>query len=416
MCAVGIERIGMYWPGLCMRTRDLALERGIPIEKVINGLGVHSFAVPCPFEDAVTMAACALEDMFDYPEGGQKGGSDNLATSLEEVGRLVVATESATDCSKPVAAWLHGLFPFRSDCEVFDVKFACLGGVYALIDALRFVQASAQKAVVVMADVAIYGRGGSAEMTQGAGACALLISSSPDLLAIDVDVTGTYTRDTNEFHRPLHQFEAVVKGRKSVQCYFEALAAIFDYQEKAGKGSLFGASGGFDALVFHTPYPALPLKALDRVLEREGVGSDTAAKLRGALEYSLAPARLAGNSYTASVFLALASLLAYWPGATRGCRIGMFHYGSGSSAKFVAGTVNCPPESSARLAGRLDALNYLHPLTVDEMEAILYERILPWKELPVPGSPWRISAIDDWGYRSYARLRPALTPVSASRR
>jgi hypothetical protein len=86
------------------------------------------------------------------------------------------------------------------------------------------------------------------------------------------------------------------------------------------------------ALCFHTPVPRLVEKALYCT-----PGYTSTQKI--ALQQSLAYPRKIGNSYTASLFVALLSLLEQSDTNLSGSSIGLFSYGSGSCADFFTGVV-----------------------------------------------------------------------------
>lgn len=432
--SVGIDRMGMAFPGWRVSCRELAEARGVDADKVLLGLGVESFAVPMPWQDAVTLAADALDDLVAQ------------GTDLGALGRIVVATESALDGSKPIAAWLHGMFGLDGECEAFDVKFACVGGNYALFDTLRFVASTGLPAVVVATDIALYGRDGSAECTQGAGAVALLVTREPGFLAIEPECVTTCTRDEDDFFRPFGRLTAVVRGRRSVDCYLSALSAVDRYRQRFCPEGLL--HGGLDRIVFHAPYPGLPRKALARLLAREAVDESTGARLCEGVEWSVLPCRRIGNVYTASVFLALAGLAAgmrqgagggepgvrgtsgvgagggeeVFPpvrssctamgtegrgaaaeGAQRvaGTRVGVYTYGSGSGSRFFVGEMRDAGAAVEHLAARLAVLPALPLLSIAAMEAAFYERRVPAGVEPGPG--WAVACEDETGYRRYVR-------------
>src|SRR5690606_11086267 len=75
-------------------------------------------------------------------------------------------------------------------------KQACLGGMYDLKGALRYVGSDGadRVAIVVAADIAEYSRGSSGEPTQGAGAAAILLERGPTLLTIDLKSSASASR------------------------------------------------------------------------------------------------------------------------------------------------------------------------------------------------------------------------------
>jgi hydroxymethylglutaryl-CoA synthase len=391
---VGIEQIGFYVPSYCMPAVLLAERRRQNPEKIRLGLGIESFSVPLPFEDAVTLAANAAEHLFSAGDVARK-----------DISRVAVATESSMDNSKPVAAWLHGMLGLREDCEAFDVKFACVGGMYALLDALRFSAAGGGKVLVVTTDISLYGPVGSAEFTQGAGAVALVVSDRPDVLSLDVDPTGTYTRDESDFYRPFGRMEAVVHGAYSVECYLRSLRAIQDYQRKAGMEHLFEGPRALSSLIFHTPYPRLPLKALAQVLRWNPVPSEVEEHLLGVLGVARRAGSRIGNPYTAAVLFALCGVIDGMGESLVGSRVGIFTYGSGSGAKFVVGTMGEKVAKLSHVISRYVELFSLYPLSVEEYEALLLRREMPWSAPPVPFRGWKLANVDSMGYRTYEKER-----------
>ncbi len=393
---VGIEQIGVYWPSCCVRTEDLAPVRNQDGGKIQNGLGIDSFAVPAPFEDAVSMGANACLHLLRNYKG-----------SKEEIGRIVVGTESAMDSAKPIAAYLHQLLDLPATCEAFDVKFACVAGTYALLDALRYSRATGRKALVVTTDISIYGPdAGSAEFTQGAGSVALM--------AINPDETGTFTRDEPDFYRPFGRIEAVVNGKYSVECYLRALAAVDDYCNLT-HASLFSSrdpKGGVETMIFHVPYPGLPRKALDRVLTAHPVDDDKKARLHENLKSALKAGSRLGNAYTASLFFCLTGVMVEKGRAGVGKRIGLYSYGSGSGSKFLVGTLGEGVGTDLEhLREAYRQLDHLIPLQVADYERYFFRKELPWAELPYTYTGFAIESIDETGYRRY-NYRPENKPES----
>ncbi len=392
----GIDGIGVYFPDYCVKAETLAPVRGEDPEKIIRGLGIRSFAVPTPFEDAVTMAANAADDLLaDRPE------------VVGQIRRVVVATESALDSSKPLAAYLHGMLGLHEECEAYDIKFACVAGMYALFDALRFVQATKRYALVLVSDISMYGpQAGSAEFTQGAGAVALLVGPNPGILELDPDASGTFTRDENDFYRPFGRREAVVQGRYSVDCYLRALSSVESYKSVMGMDNLFdGPDGPLETVIFHSPYPKLPLKALRRLFESNPVAEERKRELELRLHEALRGARALGNTYTASVFFSLAGILQSRAGTLSGTNLGIYTYGSGSGSKFTVGRFCDPLPALSRLRTHCTRLDNLVSLSVEEYEEMFLQGRLPFESLPVPYRGWKLDKEDDTGYRWYTKER-----------
>lgn len=328
---VGIDQIGVYIPRHTLPLDRLAAARGVPPEKISVGLGALAMAVPAPWEDTVTLGANAAARAL------RAGG-----IAPDEIGLLVVGTETAVDHAKPASIFLHELLGLSSRCRTFELKHACYGGTAGVMMAVDWVRSGAargRKALVVATDIARYDVGSSAEFTQGAGAAALVVGASPRLLAID-PLTGVYANNVWDFWRPLDRREALVDGKFSVDCYLDALAgALADYRS--------GAAPVLDrmaALLYHTPFPKMAQKAHRRLVEceRPGLDADAVATLADRTYAELVEpwlwlARQAGNTYTASLYLGLAWLAEQQGRRLEGRDVTLFSYGSGCQAELFSG-------------------------------------------------------------------------------
>jgi len=362
---VGLESLGVAVPPAYIELALLAEARGVAPGKYVEGLGVTRMAVPPLDEDTVTLAVRAGRMALEA-----------AGCSPDDVGMLVVGTETAVDHSKPVASFVQGLLGISTRCRVFETKHACYGGTAALLLAADWVRAGSAKgkrALVICSDIARYGLNTPGEPTQGAGAVALLVSDQPKLLALDAD-TGVYAKDVMDFWRPLYSKDAVVDGHYSVTCYLDALEGAYRaYQESAGDADGKPYSDRFAALVYHVPYGKMSRKAHRhlRTLDGDAEPDESFDRLVGA---SLTLPRQVGNLYTGSMYLALASLLTTSTEPLANRRIGLFSYGSGSCAELYSGVV--APEAQARVkALNLEALlERRRALTVAEYEETMRAR------------------------------------------
>jgi len=398
---VGIDAIGVHVPGYTLPLDDLARARGVPVEKVRIGLGAHEMAVAPPWEDAVTLGAnAALRLLAD--------GS----LAAEEVGLLLVATETAVDHAKPVGIFLHELLGLPASCRTVELKHACYGGTAGLVLAaswLRSGEAGGRKALVVATDIARYEVGSSAEFTQGAGAAALAVAEAPRLLALD-PASGVYARNVYDFWRPLDRREALVDGKFSVDCYLDALdGALADWRTRGGTAA--DLTTAVAALLYHTPFPKMAQKAHARLVAHElarlghsevDVDAEAARSFAALVEPSLGVSRLVGNTYTASLYLCLAWLLEREGRRLEGRRLGLFSYGSGCCAEFF--TARPVPGSAARAAriGAQALLQARRLLTVPEYEE--FARAGAGAERPAEGGAGfcHLAGIEDHK-RRYAR-------------
>ncbi len=203
---VGIDDMAFYVPKLFLNIRDLAEKRGIVPEKLTKGLGLEKMALPDAHEDAATMAAEAIFELFEK----------NPALDPRSVGRIFLGTESALDAAKPTATYAMAMVADRLEktwgkgvfrnCDALDMTFACAGAVDALQICLDWVRADRERtAIVVASDLAKYELNSSGEYTQGAGAVAMLLRWEPNLLIIN-DLWGTSTESVHDFFKPRRRF------------------------------------------------------------------------------------------------------------------------------------------------------------------------------------------------------------------
>ncbi len=392
---VGIDALGVYTPRLALSLEDLARARGIAPEKVTVGLGAHTMAVAPPWEDAVTLGASAAARAL------ARGG-----VAADEIGLLLLATETAVDHAKPASIFLHELLGLPTSCRTFELKHACYGGTAGLMVATEWLRSGAargRKALVVASDIARYDIGSSAELTQGAGAAALVVSEAPRLLRLD-PASGVYASQVYDFWRPLDRREALVDGKFSLDCYLTALdGALADYHRShaghagatrdAGAGSGGSAHEREDAagapladrlaaFLYHTPFPKMAYKAHLRLMESEWrrwgraadlLGEAAERSYSGQVEPWLTMARQVGNTYTASLYLCLAWLAEQQGRALAGREIALFSYGSGCCAELFTGHLQPGCGEIAATIGAADLLRARRLLSVEEYEALSRE-------------------------------------------
>ncbi len=344
--SAGIDRLAAYVPQYALPLEELARARGVPPEKLTQGLGVEEMAVPAPCEDVVTLGATAGARVL------QAAGVDP-----REIGMLVVATETAVDHAKPVGIFIHELLGIGPRCRVYEVKHACYAGTAALMAAADWVRAGGprgRRALVIAADVARYPLGSPGEPTQGAGAVAMLVGRDPRALILGEE-TGVHARQVWDFWRPLDRREAVVDGKFSVECYLDALGAAFAAYRALERPALQRDEVLSDRLarvLYHTPFPKMAAKAHRRLLEVDlratharwtAAEADFERVVAESFAEQVAPGlgaiRRIGNAYTASLYLCLAGLLEAEGRRLGARRIGLFSYGSGSCAEFFGGLV-----------------------------------------------------------------------------
>ncbi len=239
---VGISGFAGYMPRYRVQLKDWCQWTGDNWDKVRAVVG-SSFRMRAPNENAYTMAATAVIRLIQQYD-----------LDPQQMGFLGLGTESSTDNSAGAviikgmvntALVKLGRSPISRACEVPEFKHACLGGVYALKAAARYLalDGHGRIAVVVCSDVAEYERATSGEATQGAGAVAMLIETNPRLLALELEISGSASDYRGpDFRKPFYRFMQqtpsafaqprdfpVFNGKYSTTCYIdEVLAAVRD--------------------------------------------------------------------------------------------------------------------------------------------------------------------------------------------
>lgn len=330
----GISNIAIYIPPLYLSHDDLADARSVPRDKFRIGLGNNNMAIVPRWEDTVTIAANAAE-MVIRDAGIEK----------DEIGLLVVSTETGVDQSKPVASFVQGLLGIGPRSRVYEIKHACYGGVPAIMNAVYWVKSGengGRKALVITSDVATYGFNTPGEPTQGAGSVALIISEETRLFHLLPSLNVFYSEDVFDFWRPNDHRVPIVDGKYSIECYLKALKfCAGELQEKVIRQTGRSLLDYFDYIIYHLPFARMSYKAhhylistlnpglseieLEELFE-ESFEKKVKPTLRGAKEV--------GNIYTGSVYMGLISLMDEKGKDLEGKTVGIFSYGSGCGAEF----------------------------------------------------------------------------------
>lgn len=378
--AIGIHDLSFSTTSLALSHAELSRHNGTDVAKYHQGIGQRSMSVPAADEDIVTMAAAAAAPIV------QRHGADRIRT-------LVFATETSIDQSKAAGIYVHSLLGLHPNVRVVELKQACYGGTAGLQFATALVHRDpTQQVLVIASDVSRYDLDSPGEATQGAAATALLVSADPAVVEIGRP-SGLFTSDVMDFWRPNYRSTALVKGKESVDAYLEAVVGAWrDYSDEGGL-----PLEEFAGFCYHQPYTRMAFKAHRHLLETCGVGLDDAS-VASAVAATTGYNETVGNSYTASMYLALASLL---EGDTdlSGQALGLFSYGSGSVAEFFAGRVRPGYREHLRGAAHQEAVGSRRAIDYGTYRE-LRERTLPtdggWHDLPhqTPG-PFRLAGLRD---------------------
>lgn len=267
----GISGFSLYLPPYRVNLKDWCGWTGEPWAKVGKVVG-RSFRMRGPEQDVYCLAANAVLRLIR-----------NYNVDPAKVGQLSLGTESSADNSAG-AVIVKGLVdeglremgctPLASACEVPEYKHACLGGVYALKGALRYVatDGAQRQAIVVCADIAEYARGSSGEPTQGAGAVAMLVEAEPKLLSVDLAAGGSASAyRVVDFRKPFTRYAGqrpgelgqlldvpVFNGRYSTTCYVDAVRNVMAQVLGRGDGAWADYYRQLDCVFMHRPYHRMP--------------------------------------------------------------------------------------------------------------------------------------------------------------
>jgi hydroxymethylglutaryl-CoA synthase len=174
-----------------------------------------------------------------------------------------------------------------------------------------------------------------------------------------------------------------VDGKYSTRVYLAALEETWrQYRETSGRGF-----ADLARYCYHLPFTRMAEKAHERLAKASGVPLAPAAaaeQIGDTLRYN----RIIGNSYAASLYVGLASLLDHSAADLTGARIGMYGYGSGCVAEFFSGVLQ--PGHRARL------LTEAHRQMMESRTALTYQQYEDIFNLPFP---------TDGGDHSFSRYR-----------
>ncbi len=317
----GIDLISFYSSNYYLDLKTLAAARGADYNKYAIGIGQEKMAIPPPDEDIITMAASAALPILQKIDP-------------KDIELVLFATESGIDQSKAGGLFAHRLLGLPSRCRSVELKEACYSGTAALQMAMAVVQRTGKKALILASDVARYELGSPGEPTQGCGAVAMLVTRDPRILAVDLE-SGMYTEDVMDFWRPNYRDQALVDGKYSTRVYLNALAETWkQYQELSGR-----SFADLYRFCYHLPFTRMAEKAHERLAKTSGQEKLSAKALQEQLGDTLHYNRITGNSYAASLYVGLASLLDHATEDLSGKRIGLFSYGSGCAAEFFSGVI-----------------------------------------------------------------------------
>lgn len=270
---LGISGFSSYFPPFRVQLQSWCDWTLADWDKTKNVVG-NSFRMVGDKENVYTMSANAvikLIQQYDidpssitYLALGTESSNDNSAGAIVIKGMVDEALISM------------GKNPLARNCEVPEFKHACLGSVYAIKSALRYLalDGANSKAIVVSADIAQYARGSTGEPTQGAGAVAMLLEENPKLLSLDLYHSGNSSAyRCLDFRKPMARFSGqtpqpnghlkdmpLFNGKYSTTCYLDATIQAFSHMFTKIDAEPGQYLRDLDTLFMHRPYQNMPLK------------------------------------------------------------------------------------------------------------------------------------------------------------
>lgn len=348
----GIDAISFYTSNYFLDLKTLGEARSVDFNKFYTGLGQERMAIPPPDEDIVTMAANAALPLVQ--------GQD-----ISDLETVLFATESGVDQSKAGGIFVHGLLDLPKRCRVVELKEACYGATAGLQLALAMVERNPEtKVLVIGTDIARYDLGSPGEPTQGCGAAAMMISANPRIMEIDKEA-GMFTDDVMDFWRPNYRDQAVVDGKYSTRVYLQSLLETWkQYAEKSGR-----TYQDIDRFCYHLPFTKIAVKAQERLAKLNGIKL-SAEEAETILNDSISYNRIMGNSYSASLYVGLNSLLDHSKDDLGGKRVGLYSYGSGCVAEYFSGVVQAGYRDYIRTDAHREMMDNRTELTFQQYEDI----------------------------------------------
>lgn len=367
---VGILAMEIYFPPTCVQQETLEVHDGVSKGKYTIGLGQDCMAFCTEVEDIISMSLTAVTSLLEKYQIDPK-----------QIGRLEVGSETVLDKSKSIKTFLMQIFEEygNTDIEGVDSTNACYGGTAALFNCVNWVESRSwdgRYGLVVCTDSAVYAEG-PARPTGGAAAIAMLVG--PDApFVFESELRGSHMAHAYDFYKPnLASEYPVVDGKLSQTCYLMAVDTCYKHfcsKYEKFEGKQFSINDA-NYVVFHSPYNKLVQKSFARLMYNDflrnasSISEDAKEKLAPFSNLSiddsyqsrdlekvsqqvaktlydekvqpttLIPKQI-GNTYTASLYSAFASLVHNKHSTLAGSRVIMFSYGSGLTASMFSLKLN----------------------------------------------------------------------------
>ncbi len=356
---VGIEKISAYPCTLSLDMELLAKSRGAAPSYPLEQLMVKSRSLNPIWEDSITMAVNAALDCIDEND-------------RDKIELIIVGTESSLDFGKPISTYIQRYCQINSNCRNFEVKHACYGGSSALIMAAHWVLSGLNKgakALVVTTDQSRVAFHKPWEYILGAGAVAMIVSDTPNILELELEHNGYWTQEISDTFRPTSTTE-VGYSEESLFSYFEALENAYEhFSSKVGN---INFDTYFKKHLYHVPFGGITFRAHRSLLKLSC--PDKVRKAKEHFKLKVKPSLLynsqMGGTYSSSIFIALIGLIDSCSKLNPGDRISIFSYGSGACGEFYSAKIGSKAHESIAGLNYQQKLDSRRKISVDEYEEI----------------------------------------------
>ncbi|CEG56632.1 hydroxymethylglutaryl-CoA synthase family protein [Legionella fallonii] len=358
---IGISAVGLHFPSLAMNVEELAILRGIAPEKFTLGLACREFSLCSKHENIISLAVGAAQMALSHWD-----------KTLDDIGMIVVGTESGLDMSRPLSAWVAEQLNLSGMIRSYEVKHACYGGTLAIKQAVEWKLSGAggkKAALVIAADISLYEPSSNAEPTQGAGAVAFIIDENPQIAAIDVR-SYPWSKPVFDFWRPIDKKYPEVDGEFSLECYKEAVLNCFNLLiQDIGINAV---EHEFHAHCFHVPFPKMVKKAVVHFFQHQGWSNEKIEHyFKEKVEPTMIWNQLSGNCYTASLWISVTKALSQ---LKQGQKLSAFSYGSGYGAELLTLTAMSKVDNSYWVPEVEKLFRQRQKLTAAEYELLRKEK------------------------------------------
>ena len=362
--SVGIERIGVYPCSLALPMAELCQARGRDLAAIRDTMMIDERSVNPLWEDPVTMAVNAANSILTDDD-------------RQRVELLVVASESGVDYEKPLSTWVQRYTGLTPHCRNFEVKHACYGSTAGLQMAAYWLASGFsrdRKALVISTDQSRTHFGKPWEFVLGAGSAAVLLSSQPRILELELGKNGYWTNEISDLTRPTGKVETG-NSETSLVSYLDALEAAFEHFLHCVPEAA-DYDGYFQRHVYHMPFGGMAWRAHKALLRRSGPvpTKEAWANFERKGLAALRHIRRMGGTYSSSTFIGLLGLIEGTAGLQAGELVSIFSYGSGCCAEFYCGRIGEDARAAADEANLAPRLEARRALNIAEYEAIESQR------------------------------------------